>query len=349
MSSTKTTIAGYERATVGAGYARALLEFAVAKGADKAQLIQRSGVDPAALEDQDNRVGFAAYVRLMRAGQALSGDPALALHLGEATPIWDISIVGLIGSASETLADAFVQLNRYSRLVIDLDGLPGGGDRLVLSREGDDVWIVDTRPNPNAVPEITESSFARMVSAGRRLGSPQHVKAVCFTHPAPAYADQYAAVFQVPVAFDSPRNAVRTDAAWMSMRSTNPQGYVFGVLSDRADALLRALETADSVRGRVEAELLPRLHTGAVGMDWVAGRMGLSRPTLARRLKAEGTTFETVLDDLRHRLALDYLGGRKVSVNETAYLTGFSDPAAFSRAFKRWTGVSPSTLRAGKA
>ncbi len=81
-------------------------------------------------------------------------------------------------------------------------------------------------------------------------------------------------------------------------------------------------------------------------MDKIAGRMGLSRQTLLRKLKAEGTTFEKVLDELRHRLALDYLRGKKVSVHETAYLVGFSEPAAFSRAFKRWTGMSPREVRA---
>jgi AraC-like DNA-binding protein len=56
-----------------------------------------------------------------------------------------------------------------------------------------------------------------------------------------------------------------------------------------------------------------------------------------------------VLDELRHRMAADYLGARKVSVNETAYLVGFSEPAAFSRAFKRWTGSSPRSVRAAAA
>jgi AraC-like DNA-binding protein len=63
------------------------------------------------------------------------------------------------------------------------------------------------------------------------------------------------------------------------------------------------------------------------------------------RFKVEGVTFERVLDELRHTLALDYLTGKKVSVNETAFLLGFSEPAAFSRAFKRWTGSSPRTAR----
>ena len=78
----------------------------------------------------------------------------------------------------------------------------------------------------------------------------------------------------------------------------------------------------------------------------IASKLGLSRQTLFRRLKAEGTTFENVLDELRHKLALHYLNGKKVSVNETAYLVGYSEPAAFSRAFKRWTGASPRKMRA---
>ena len=86
---------------------------------------------------------------------------------------------------------------------------------------------------------------------------------------------------------------------------------------------------------------MPILHTGDIGRDAIADMMGVSCWTLSRKLKAEGATYEQVLDDLRHKMALHYLNGKKVSVNETAYLVGFSEPAAFSRAFKRWTGVSP--------
>ena len=79
-------------------------------------------------------------------------------------------------------------------------------------------------------------------------------------------------------------------------------------------------------------------------MDRIAGMLALSRQTLFRKLKAEGTSFSETLDELRHRMALHYLGGSKVSVNQTAYLVGFSDPAAFSRAFKRWTGSYPRAM-----
>jgi AraC-like DNA-binding protein len=138
------------------------------------------------------------------------------------------------------------------------------------------------------------------------------------------------------------------DETFLSLRQPPINRYVFGVLSERADALLKELETSNTARGRVESLLIPMLHTGDASMDAITDKMGLSRQTLLRRLKSEGTTFEKVLDELRRKLALSYLGGNKVSVNETAYLVGFSDPASFSRAFKRWTGSSPRRMRDSK-
>ena len=100
------------------------------------------------------------------------------------------------------------------------------------------------------------------------------------------------------------------------------------------------------MRGRVECLLIPILPTGEAKVETIARKLGLSRQTLFRKLKAEGVTFEQVLDELRRKLALEYLNGKNVSVNETAYQLGFSDAAAFSRAFKRWTGASPRTFMA---
>jgi AraC-like DNA-binding protein len=96
-------------------------------------------------------------------------------------------------------------------------------------------------------------------------------------------------------------------------------------------------------RTRVERCLEPLLPSGEVGIERIARALGCSRQTLYRRLKAEGTTFEQVLDSLRRRLALRYIEGERTGVKQAAYRLGFSDPAAFSRAFKRWTGRSPGS------
>jgi AraC-like DNA-binding protein len=329
--------------TVAAGLARGLMELAVSKGASRTTLAGRSGIDPADLQDQDNRIPFASYVALMRAGKELCNDPALALHFGETNDLSQISIVGLIGQASETLMQAMTQLNRYGRLVIEFDG-PKERFRLKTGHAG--MWLIDNRENPNDFPELSESTWARMVCGPRTFGITQVAKAVHFTHAPPPYRTEYDRIFRVPVVFESGENALLLDEAWATYRIQPQPRYVFGIFSARADALLKELESSKSARGRVESLLMPILHTGDAGMDMIAGKMGLSRQTLFRKLKAEGVTFEKVLDGLRHELALHYLSGEKVSVNETAYLVGFSEPAAFSRAFKRWTGTNPSQYKA---
>jgi AraC-like DNA-binding protein len=330
--------------TVAAGVAGALMELAVSKGASRRALAERSLIDPAELQDLDHRIPFAKYVALMRAAKQLCHDPALALHFGEAFDCAEISIVGLIGEACETLAEAFAQINRYARLAVEVD--LGTADRFQLERNGGELWMVDTRKNPNDFPELTESTYARMVCTSRRyFGEAQFIKAVHVTHPEPAYRDEYDRIFQMPVVFGSDRNAVVTDERWLTHRNAHSSRYVFGVLSAHAEALLKHLENSKSTRGRVESGLMPILHTGDASVDIIAKKLGFSRQTLFRRLKAEGATFEKVLDELRHKMALHYLSGKKVSVNETAYLVGFSEPAAFSRAFKRWTGSSPRTMR----
>ena len=331
--------------TVGAGFARGLFHLAVSKGADRRHLAERAGLDLARLEDQDARLPFATYVAIMREGKALSGDAALGLHYGEQVDIADVSIVGLLGHASRTPLEAFQQLNRYVPLIVETD-LGEASLRFGMVVERGSVWLIDNRRNPNAFHELSESAFAQLICGRRRAGPAPPLKSIRFTHADPGYASEYERIFQCPVMFGADRNAIELQPATEPPMVARLPRYVFGVLTERADALLAELSAQKSARARVEALLMARLHTGEVGMDEIAAELALSRQTLFRRLKAEEVTFEKVLDELRCRMALDYLSARKVSVNETAYLVGFSDPAAFSRAFKRWTGVSPSAMRA---
>jgi len=283
----------------------------------------------------------------MRAAQAMCNDPALSLHYGETVDMSEVSIVGLIMNASETMADAFIQLQRFGRLALEVEGV-SANTRFELAQRDDQLWMVDTRANPNDFPELTESTFTRLVCGPRRFLPRPHVLEVHVTHPAPTHRAEYERIFQCSVTFASHWNAMRLDPQIATWRVALQPRYVFGVLTERADELLKNLEDAKTTRGRVEGLLMPILHTGDASADTIANAMGFSRQTLFRKLRAEGVTYEKVLDALRHRMALHYLGGKKVSVNETAYLVGFSDPAAFSRAFKRWTGRSPRAARSAK-
>jgi AraC-like DNA-binding protein len=271
-------------------------------------------------------------------------DPALSLHYGESVDMSEVSIVGLIMNAAETMLDAFIQLQRYGRLALEVEGV-SADERFQVAQRDDQLWIVDTRANPNDFPELTEGSFTRLVCGPRRFLPKPHVLEVHVTHAPPAYRAEYDRIFQCPVTFASHWNALRMDPTVATWRVSRQPRYVFGVLTERGDTLLQNLEDSRTTRGRVEHLLLPILHTGGASAETIASALGFSRQTLFRRLRTEGVTFAQVLDDLRHRMALHYLTGKKVSVNETAYLVGFSDPASFSRAFKRWTGTSPRAMR----
>lgn len=334
--------------TVSAGVAAGLMAYAVQRGAGRAALFARAGLRAADLEDFDARLPFETYVALMRAAQDLSGDPALALHFGEAVNLAEMSIVGLIMNASPTMGDAFAQMQRLSRLTIETAGL-SNGPRFMLSARNGQLWMVDTRADPNVFPELSEGAFARLVCGPRRFLPAPHVLEVQFTHPAPPWRAEYDRIFQCPVTFSSDWNAMRLDPRIATWPVALQPRYVFGVLTRRADDLLKELEDQKTIRGRVEAVLLPLLHTGEVGAEIVARALGFSRQTLFRKLKTEEVTYKQVLDALRERMALRYLNGAKASVNEIAYLVGFSEPAAFSRAFKRWTGKSPREFQLAKA
>lgn len=329
--------------TVAAGVARALMEFAVSRGARREALAERSGIDSSDLQDRDRRIPFAKYVLLMRAGQELCADPALALHFGESVPISELSVGHAVGAASATMAEGLALINRYAPLTVEVD-TAGAGDRFVYERGEGEVWIIDRRENPNDFPELTESAFARMVCSSRGRVSAA-LKAVHVTHAAPPYRAEYDRIFQAPVVFGSDRNALLAADAWMNRKPPSASPPVLDVLKAHSEALLEKLESTRSTRGRTEDLLAPMLPNGEATMHAVAGRLGLSRQSLFRKLRAEGVTFEEVLDGLRHTLARRYLNGEGLSVKETAFRLGFSEPASFSRAFKRWTGTSPLAYR----
>lgn len=333
---------GQSQLTIAAGPAQALVDFAVSKGADRQALLDRAGIAPSALLDLDERLAFDRYMALMRVAKSLTGDAALALHFGESVELSDFSVVGFVGPGS--LSEALHQLNRYAPLVVEISG---GAPRFAMSRVADGLWLIDNRPDPNAFPELTESTFARVAATGRRLYGVSIAKTVHVTHADPGYQHEYERVFGAPVVFNSDNNAILVDAAWLHRPLVQPPRYLSCIGAERAEALLQRLDRLKTIRGQAEAVLEQLLPKNLARMSVVADALGMSRWTLARRLKAEGVTFEHMFDDLRRRLALQCLADQNIALQQIAALLGFSEPAAFSRAFKRWTGKSPRLARVG--
>lgn len=140
-------------------------------------------------------------------------------------------------------------------------------------------------------------------------------------------------------------------AQWPQLRSSdaaaagrpNPFLAFLGEVAKVVEA--RARPKPSPFRREVERIVEPLLPSGNVRIEEVARELGCSRQTLYRKLKTEGVTFAQLLDALRQRIALRLVRDERVTVKEAAWRLGFSDPAAFSRAFKRWTGQSPREMR----
>jgi AraC-like DNA-binding protein len=327
----KSMIAGCSERTVAASAVRALMDFALSKGCSHAQLVERSRLDLGELSDIEHRLPLATYVALMKAGKELSNDPAFALHFGESDEGMESTFACMMGVYSPTMRLALA------------GGHVANSDRYRMTRNGDEVRIVDT--GHDDFPEGAESSYARVVCMARRVfGGTEFFKAIHFIHAEPPYRDEYDRIFQMPLVFRSDCYAVIGDARWLDQLAAAPAQSVLEIVKVRAETQRQRLDHASSTRGRVEALLTTLLHTEDVSIDAVACKLGMGRHTLFRKLRAEGVTFTEVLNELRRTMANQYLSKQKLAVNETAYLLGFSDPAAFSRAYKRWTGHSPREL-----
>src|SRR5690349_20655276 len=211
-------------ATISAGYPRGLLGFAASKGADRAVLLERSGLSENDLAQQDNYVAVDKYVALFSAAAELTSEPAIALRYGEAVRMQEISIVGLICEACETTMEVGRELNRYAALVVDDDrGEPGVLMRGVMKDEG--FWIEGLHELFVNYPIIAEAEFARLVWNGRAMfANSDAFKALRypaemhFMHADPGYREEFERIFQCPVVFNSHWNAMLVDRGFLLLR-----------------------------------------------------------------------------------------------------------------------------------
>lgn len=330
--------------TMAAGFAASFADYACDQGANRDILLADSGLTEGDLSDQDNRIPVVAYQAMIGAAIKQTDDTALLLRHTFETRLETMSVVGQIVHTSASLRHSLAQLNRYLHLMGDVE-LPPGVDRFELQRSAEGLWIVDHLMLPPDMSFWSEVSFARFISEFRRSFPDATFEiGMEVTFPPPPHMDQYPDLFRVPVQFNASRNALQIDPSWNSPETQFEPGneYAFGIFARHADEMLAKLQADTSIRAQIEARILPRMHEGSISMDKVASDIAMSRQTLYRRLKDEGITFAEIHDDLRQRMAMEYLDGKKVSVNETAYLLGFSEASSFVRAFKRWTGFSPT-------
>lgn len=331
--------------TVSASVFSRFLAYAANAGAIREKLLDITGVSREALIDPDARIGFDIYQNLVKSSIELASRPTLALEYPFSTGLDTASIVGLIIKSSKSLTDAFTQLNRYAKLMMEID-IMAGQERHPIIVNDDAAWILDARPDPNSFYELTEIALGRIIGETRAL-FPERTFAelVTVTHEEPPYSAEYSRLWQCPIEFGATQNAVKFDPSWLSVEFDAANAYAFGVFAEKAETLTQKLQQSSKLRHKIEAHLLPDLHRGLNDIDKVSRQLGMSRSTLYRNLKTENITFAEIVDDLRRKKAIEYLSSRKVSIKETAYLVGFSEASSFNRAFKRWTGQSPKAFR----
>lgn len=160
----------------------------------------------------------------------------------------------------------------------------------------------------------------------------------------PPHAQAIAAGLGGPVCFDQPRNELHYPAAWLDRTPHLSNPITAAQMSITCAQLVQELKLQAGVSGRVVDELM-RVPGRFPEINQIAAALGMGPRTLRRRLESEGTSFTDLLVNVRHALAVDYLGTTSLSIEDIAIALGFSDTASFRHAFKRWSGMTPSKFR----
>jgi AraC-like DNA-binding protein len=166
-----------------------------------------------------------------------------------------------------------------------------------------------------------------------------------FTHPRNLALREIHRILRCPVEFAQTTDSWVLPQSVMELPITSGDSHLLHIVEAHADDLLSERRTATGLRGLVEIQLLSMLPSGKVQTAVVAQQLGMSARSFKRHLAQEGTTFGEVLDRLRYRLALGYLEDQRISLQQIAWLLGYSEIGAFNHAFKRWTGTSPGRAR----
>ncbi len=184
---------------------------------------------------------------------------------------------------------------------------------------------------------------------GWLTGRPLELQRVDFVGNEPASAAKYQELFACPVYFGQPANLLYFDSASLRLPVVHTEQSVDDFLRTAPYQLLTMTRDrhGQSLVARVRALIGHDFSAGFPGFDTVSRALNMSAPTLRRRLKKEGTTFQQLKDECRREAACRYLGQADLSINTVAERLGFTDPSAFHRSFKKWTGITPGTFRTG--
>lgn len=315
-------------------------------GVDESELARATGADPGlfsadSLSDPDARVPASLLLALWQYLPTRSTDESFGLWLAEKLDAPPLGLASWLISTSPTLGEGFARALRYQRLLHD----EAQSALELTEREAVYRHQIGAPPFRAPAPAIEFGFVAFLQLAARMTGARLVPKRVRLKHAAPRDLARHHAWFGPELEFSAPVDelVLRRDDLERKALATDPA--LSRIVEAHADAALARLPSADDLRARVRAQIRELLADGTPTMATVCARLAVSRRTLQRHLEALGTSFATELDGARHELSLGYLADARVSVQDTAFLLGFSDVTAFCRAFQRWTGQTPHKFR----
>jgi AraC-like DNA-binding protein len=313
-------------------------------GLDPEPFFRSAEIDPKIIHYPNAHIARSNSDALMRALAERIADPAFGL---QAARCWHPSNLGTLGYAwlsSSTLRDALKRLVRYWHIVI-------ADVTVTLDETSNGVEFIHAPPELGMpVDGIRGDIVISMLYGMCRVncGHAFSPRRVAFRHPAPAEPRQYEAFFGCPVAFAADANRLLIGPAEADQPLPTGNRAIAAAHDSILVEQLTRLDKANVV-ARSRASLLERMTLGEFSANDIARDLHMSRRSLQRRLAEADVSYQALLDDTRRDMALRYMHDPTKTATDVAFLLGYSQQSGFTRAFRRWTGMSPSEYRASKS
>ncbi|HEY6642449.1 AraC family transcriptional regulator [Povalibacter sp.] len=320
-------------------WVKALRRCLDAQGVDSVSLMRRAGIEPQDLDDPEMRLPVIDVERFWSLAVAAADDPLLGLRTASYVSSTSSHALGFSVSASSTLKEAFERIARYSVVVSD------AAEYELVRRGGEYQFRIHFRSGWKQVPELVDMIVALYVRICRaHLGRDFSPRRIELRRSVPSDEAGFDRILRSPVRYACAQDLIAFDRAAMERPtdSANP------VLAHHNDVIVQRMLLRlgqANIRSRVRAALADRLELGEPAQQDVAGLLNMCSRTLQRRLSDCGTSYKELLDDTRRELAMSYLGAQGYSVSCVTHLVGFASSSSFTRAFRRWTGRSPTDWR----
>ena len=309
-------------------------------GLPASELLDAAGLRREQLQGPDAHVPFDAHVMLLEDAARALREPCFGFRLGSEIELTEAGLVAYVTLNSPDLGTALRNMCRY--LVLLTEGSVGD-----LRQETGEVKLLFSFADPvgTASRQLHEFGITLMVRVCEAItGHRVRPLRVELRHDTacPTLAQRLG----LPVAVHQPHPALILDRASLTVPVVDADARLLDLLRRYADDLLARRARKDDLVARAERWILQNLHTGDVGVARLARSLGMSDRTLTRRLAEDGLTPAGLVEELRQQLASAYLAEHAFSLGRITYLLGYSDLSAFTRAFRRWTGRTPSKWRA---